>query len=189
MTFEAKVDIEELQHLNIEDLRITVSLFEDQVKPHEQLNAPEGYIHQNVYVRSLTDFVGDPIEFDSQKKFTKSYTVHVDTLYTGDLKNLKILAFIGRDLSNESLFSKTVLDSRMLSFDKWVSVERPTTIADAYRVSVDHGCLQIEGGEYDQYEVWSLEGFRCDPCALQSGSYIVRVEHLGAYYIYKLMVP
>ncbi|WP_297114439.1 Omp28-related outer membrane protein [uncultured Porphyromonas sp.] len=189
MTFEAKVNIEELQHLNIEDLRITVSLFEDQVKPHDQLNPPKGYIHQNVYVRSLTDFVGDPIQFDSQKKFTKSYTVHVDTLYTGDLKNLKILAFIGRDLSNESLFSKTVLDSRMLSFDKWASVERPTTAADAYRVSVDHGCLQIEGGEYDQYEVWSLEGFRCDPCALQSGNYIVRVEHLGAYYIYKVIVP
>lgn len=189
MVFNARVDVEELQPVHVEDLRITVSIFEDQVTPHNQVNKPEGYIHRNVFVKSVTDFLGDPILFDKDKTFTQRYTITLDSLYSGDVKNIRVLAFISRDLSNSSLFSKSVLDSRMLSYGEWTSVERPaTTSTDRYQVSVDHSCLVIEGGEYDRVEVWNMQGMQCNPCELATGAYIVRIEHLGAYYIYKLMV-
>lgn len=184
----AYVEIKELAKLNLRDLVFSLSLVEDKVKPVNQVNPPDGYLHRNVLRASLNGEGGEPLVM-KDGTFRKEYTFTVDKLYSNDIKNIKVVAVIARPITNEAITSRGVLDSRMVSYGQFTtSVDCPTSPAlGRYEVRVDDGLITVNG-EYDSIEVYDLKGQRVGLRPASSGVYVARIAHDGIFYTEKVIV-
>lgn len=92
----------------------TVWLVEDGIEPVEQVNAPAGFIHNNVTrACGSSDYWGDPVTFDGD-----SYTYSCEIPLDGKWKkeNMSIVAFLGDN--DGRWFGHTVLNAASMKFSE-----------------------------------------------------------------------
>lgn len=185
----AYVDIKQLADPMLDDLVLSLSLVEDKVPPVKQTNAREGYLHRSVLRESINGDKGEPLTL-VDGAFRKKYEFTVDSLYSGDIANIKVVAVIARPLINAPLSSKGVLDSRMVNYSSFTTgVSKPTGDATAhYQVQVIDGEIKVSG-DFQTVEVLDIAG---QPVGLRpgvAGVYLVRIQDQGAYYVTKVLIP
>lgn len=177
MKLKATVNIEELEKINFDDVVVTLSLLEDSVKAIDQTNAPsDPYYHNNLLIKTINSINGTPLEF-ADGKFSKTFDVNIDKPLSGNLKNVKVLATIGRRPNAISSPSdKTIFDSRVVTYRDIVSTSIKTTENDMpVKVFANNGKLNVVG-IYDKVEVWNAAGQIVKQAGLPRGMYIVKVS-------------
>lgn len=192
--FSVEISVERLWEDFFTDNRLVVALVEDQVLAKEQV-ASDGsltfmtdYRHPNVLRRFCNGIDGDLLTF-TDNKMVRRYDIEIPEgeIYSGDISNFKVIAFIARPYDNP-FGNRQIFDSQVFEYQTMSSVQYPSVTTDSpYTIDVQEGRLVISGASYDRYEIYDISGRQLSE-PLSQGCYIIRILNGHSAYITKLIL-
>lgn len=151
--------------------RITVYVVENDIKARNQAGATGEYIHNHAH-RASNDSYGWGEEIEWKEDNTFEYTCELTLKAAWLTNNMEIIAFVS-DYNSSDATSCVVENSAKIPFTDFYT-DSVDSIIDNVTISTEGNDIVVNG-EYDNVEVYNINGMKVGNSDLTPGIYIVKV--------------